>query len=177
MDDVTKVGEKKIDAYLGDLKPLFLEQCRVQGISASEGLRRLVVAALSSDEPSFRVEVEPREALSASILIRVTPSELAAARSCAMVSGLSLQKWVGALLRGYLTRLPQFGQQELELLGESNRRLAILARNLREFVTIADGRETVDATLTEIKDHIRQVALVMVGNRERWRVSTDDRPK
>ncbi len=175
MRGMTQVGEQSVVAYLGNLKPLFVGKCKKDGVSASEGLRRLVVEALNTKEASYKIEpVEPEE-VSIGVQVRFTPSELAAAKACATASGLSLQKWYASLLRGYLTRLPQFGQYELEALGESNRRIAQMVRQLRgcEFASINEAIRG-DDIVSELRAHLKHVAVLMTCNRDRWRLSPDD---
>lgn len=175
MRGTTQVGEQSVVAYLGDLKPLFVDKCKKDGVSASEGLRRLVVEALNTKETSYKIETVEPEAVSIGVQVRFTPSELSAAKACATASGLSLQKWYAALLRGYLTRLPQFGQYELEALGESNRRIAQMVRQLRGSELVRKN-ETIhgDDIIYELRTHLKQVAVLITCNRDRWRLSPDD---
>ena len=52
--------------------------------------------------------------------LSVTPSELAALRTCAQHEGYQPTKWVVAMIRTKLTGQPQVGQPELERLTRSN---------------------------------------------------------
>lgn len=175
MRGMTQVGEQSVVAYLGNLKPLFVDKCKKEGVSASEGLRQLVVEALQTRETSYKIEPDEPEEVCIGVQVRFTPSELAAAKACAIASGLSLQKWYASLLRGYLTRLPQFGQYELEALGESNRRLAQMVRQLRgsEFASIGESNRW-DDVVSELRKHLKHVAVLITCNRDRWRLSPDD---
>lgn len=53
----------------------------------------------------------------------------------------NMPQWLVVLVRNYLTRTPQFGQIEFELLGESNRQLLALDRNLNQIAKVVREQE------------------------------------
>jgi len=91
-------------------------------------------------------------------------------------AGGSRAGWIARAVRGALTREPQFGAEELQVLGASNRELLAIGRNLNQIARrLNEGQlqQQVTAGLVEglsqrIDEHIESIRWVMQAGRDRW---------
>jgi hypothetical protein len=78
---------------------------------------------------------------------RLSESERFAISERAKIDGFEhSQQWIIALVRARLTDKPQFGTREIETLGESNRQLLAIGRNLNQIahaLNVSRGNSTV----------------------------------
>jgi hypothetical protein len=174
-----KVRER-ICVELGAVRPCWDAWCARRGVSAGEGVRQLIAAAVNAGPGDRPVAIE--SALAEPILgeslsrieIRLTVAERDAVELRAATWGLNRNRWVVALVRAQLTQEPQLGARELLLLSASNQQLAVISRSLgqlargggagltcREQVDFVGIREQIDA-------HLRAVAGVIRANLDRW---------
>lgn len=155
--------------------------CVRRGVTAGDGVRQLITAALDAkegdrdapagtavrssaiDEPRTRIEV------------RLTRSELVGVDKRAAAAGLSSNRWIVALVRAQLTREPQLGEIEMRLLSDSNQQLAAISLWLAQLARdVAAGRSTLDrepnigAVRHQIDVHLRAVGAVIRANLDRW---------
>lgn len=155
--------------------------CARRGLTAGEGVRHLIAAALDGSEVHsdsaageplrWTVVGDPR----ARIEIRLTGAELEAVDQRAVASGLTSNRWIVALIRAQLMREPQFGELELRLLSDSNQHLATVGRWLAQLVRDGlaarpgrDGASDIGAVRQQIDRHLVAVAAVIRSNLDRW---------
>jgi hypothetical protein len=146
---------------LGALREPFVEVCAAEGISPSEGLRRLIAAALEGGNGVQAVQAKRRgraprasktdgklKAVTAPckelrghadlrrrrVVVRLSESEWAAANEIAHAEGFTLARWIGAGVRARLVGGAQLGTQELQHLADSSYQLRAIGRNLNQFV-------------------------------------------
>jgi hypothetical protein len=172
---------ERLCVELGAVRLHWDDWCARRGLTAGEGARRLIMAALHDDgDPRSAMVVrdlagpevgEPRTRIE----LRLTASELGAVERRATASGLSGNRWIVSLIRAQLTHEPQLGEHELRALSESsqqlagiNRLLGQLARSgVAELATLdrmpdwADMRDRIDA-------HLRATSTVIRANLDRW---------
>lgn len=153
--------------------------CVRRGLTAGEGARQLVSAALRADAGNGDPGIEANVRWSAvgdtraRIELRLTPAELDAVGLRAAASGMTANRWIVALIRAQLTREPQLGVREMRLLSDSNLQLASVNRWLGQLAR-ADGVARVGldtdigALRASIDAHLRIVAAVMRANLDRW---------
>ncbi|WP_232461844.1 plasmid stabilization protein [Burkholderia ubonensis] len=155
--------------------------CVRRGLTAGEGVRRLIAIALHDDAggesgaimPGLPPPVvgEPRSRIE----IRLTAAELSAVERRAAALGLNGNRWIVSLVRAQLTREPQFGEHELHALSVSSRQLAGMSRLLGQLAR-AGGTERAHQDLAsnwtemrkQIDDHLRAMAAVIRANLDRW---------
>jgi hypothetical protein len=189
---MSSVDKGYINLYLGELKQPWVEHCARHGHKPGAAIRESVAAALEAAEatpsPSSgsarastpkHVQTLPEAKPQGSKLrrgIRLWPSEVDAISRRAELEGCSWQAWTVNVLRGCLTKQPQIGMKEFEVLGASNYQLAAIGRNLNQIARrINDGYdadlltvERLDALLNIITAHTKQVSAVMGASIERW---------
>ncbi|MDS0862212.1 plasmid stabilization protein [Burkholderia pseudomultivorans] len=175
------VVRERLCVELGVIRLRWDDWCARRGLTAGEGARQLIVAAIGDDcgEPPVAygtrlaspVVGEPR----ARVEIRLTAAELAAVGQRATASGLSGNRWIVSVVRAQLTREPQFGEHEMRALSESSQQLAGINRLLGQLVRArglgpaesermpdwADMRDQIDA-------HLRATSAVIRANLDRW---------
>lgn len=175
-----------INIYLGKLKARWEEHCREAGKRPGPALRSLLEAELravsrpGASSPAAK-SAQPAEGLRrgprARLELRLTASERSRVQELADAEGCSLQQWVVNVVRATLTRQPQFGGREIQILGESNYQLLALGRNLNqiarrlneglsESVTLREIQELRDA----IKRHTEIASAAIRASVERWAV-------
>ncbi|PYE18414.1 hypothetical protein C7410_122116 [Paraburkholderia silvatlantica] len=174
-------ARERLCVELGAVRLHWDDWCARRSLTAGEGVRRLIMAAIHDDAGERSAVVvrdlgrpvvgEPR----ARIEIRLTASELAAVGERATASGLSGNRWVVSLVRAHLTREPQFGEHEMRALSESSQQLAAINRLLGQMVRSgaiepvvmermmdwADMRDRIDA-------HLRETSALIRANLDRW---------
>ncbi|AFT86204.1 plasmid stabilization protein [Paraburkholderia phenoliruptrix] len=172
---------ERLCVELAGIRPEWDQWCACRGVTAGEGVRQLITAALGASDghgdlaagaPLCRTEVgDPR----ARIEIRLTSAELEAVDQRATASGLTSNRWIVALIRAQLMREPQFGERELRLLSDSNQHLATVGRWLAQLARDAmagrllrDESPDIGAVRQQIDHHLRAVAAVIRANLDRW---------
>ncbi|SEA59753.1 hypothetical protein [Paraburkholderia sartisoli] len=168
---------------LGKMKPGWDDWCAVHDVTPAEGVRQLILDAITADEPEHRAEGtgvmrwtpagEHRERIE----IRLTVSELRAVGQRAAASGFTTNRWVVALIRAQLTRVPQFGEQEMALLAASSHVLATISRSLGSVIrelerdgmaVVADDGHLLTGLKAQIDVHLRAVSELVRANIDRW---------
>ncbi|CAB5283668.1 hypothetical protein IST455A_05804 [Burkholderia multivorans] len=174
-------ARERLCVELGAVRLHWDDWCGRRGLTAGEGARQLIMAAIHDDGGARSVVAvrdlgspvvgEPR----ARIEIRLTASELAAVEQRATTSGLSGNRWIVSLVRAQMTREPQFGEHEMRALSESSQQLAGINRQLGQLVRSgaielvareriadwADMRDRIDA-------HLRATSALIRANLDRW---------
>jgi predicted DNA binding CopG/RHH family protein len=172
---------ERLCVELVGLRPDWEVWCARRGVTAGEGVRQLITAALDAEDADTDVPVKATARSTAAeeprtrVEIRLTQSELAAVDRRAAASGLTSNRWIVALIRAQLTREPQLGQIEMRLLSDSNQQLATVSRWLAQLARdAAAGRLTTDrepnigAVRQLIDAHLRGVTAVIRANLDRW---------
>ncbi|MDF0668774.1 MAG: hypothetical protein P0119_22205 [Nitrospira sp.] len=172
-----------ITVDLGELKAPWQAWCQQQGVTPSHALRQVLRQALAKTPrpplaPRLHV-TRRRERATARIKLNVTPSELAALRTCARHEGYQPTAWVVAMIRTKLTGQPQVGQPELETLARSNQQLLALGRNLNQIAKVLNTTpqnrtafrvEVITELSRVIQTHTKKVSNVLRGTVERWHI-------
>lgn len=183
----------RLNVELLDYKAPFLALCQRRRISPSKVFRALVAQLLERDQadgtprtpfalpPSYTVaRGEPeRGGVSARPKVPLTASEAAAVEELSAREGLSVPRWIVALIRAYLTRTPQFNRAELDALGQSNLQLLAIGRNLNQIAKALNTSphdrsvyrvEQIEALRAQIGEHTKLVSSAMAANVDRWRI-------
>ncbi len=180
----TAPSEKRtttITVDLGELKAPWQAWCEQQGVTPSHALRQVLRQALDgratqSGPPRLRV-TRRRERATARMKLNVTPSELAALRTCARLEGYQPTGWVVAMIRTKLTGEPHVGQPELAALTRSNQQLLALGRNLNQIAKVLNTSpqnrtafrlEVITELSRVIRTHTERVSNVLRGTVARW---------
>ena len=170
-----------ITVDLGDLKAPWQAWCQDHGVTPSHALRQVLRQALDrhatpSVPPRLRVS-RRRERATARMKLNVTPSELAALRTCARLKGYQPTGWVVAMIRTKLTGEPHVGQPELAALTRSNQQLLALGRNLNQIAKVLNTSpqnrtafrvEVITELSRVIRAHTDKVSDVLRGTVARW---------
>lgn len=177
-----KKRDTRITVDLLEHKQAWLDYCAANGTTPSAAFREIVVrlTANRSDTAAARpvAEGEP-EKQTVRKKIGLTSSESARIDEIAAAEGFSSTKWIIALIRAKLTGLPQFGQEELVALDQSNLRLLQAGRNLNQLAralnTSPEHRhlfrvELIEKLSAAFKEHAVHVSNLMTANVERWRI-------
>lgn len=172
-----------ITVDLGDLKAPWQAWCQDHGVTPSHALRNAVRQAMdrkATQAPPPRLRVSRRsERATARMKLNMTPSELAALRTCARHEGYQPTAWVVAMIRTKLTGESHVGQPELETLARSNQQLLALGRNLNQIAkvlnTVPQNRtafrvEAITELSRVIQAHTKKVSDVLRGTVERWQL-------
>lgn len=162
------------------LKSRWVLHCRSNGQSPSDAMRNVIQhLTRSSDETShFEVDSQVPDATRARVELRMTESEHSAATRIAEQAGISTNRWIADLVRAYITRQPQFGMHELQMIGESNTQLRAIGRNLNQIALAMNrsghGDEVSDliARLNEkINEHTEMTNSIIRSNLDRWSIT------
>jgi len=167
-----------LTVQLGAAKDKWNALCKSQNTKPGTAIRQLVTTALSknrnSDLNATELHEQPDESKER-IEIRLTRTEMAKTRKHAENEGCSPNRWIINLVRANLTKRPQFGMKELEDLGESNKQLLAIGRNLNQLVRAINRGESrgvdpsqIQAISDLIKKHAEIVSTAMQANIDRW---------
>lgn len=175
------VVRERLCIELGAVRLRWDDWCARRGLTAGEGARQLIVAAVRDDggEPPVMsgtglpspVVGEPRTRIE----IRMTAAELAAVEQLAMASGLSGNRWIVSLVRAQLTREPQLGEHEMRALSASSQQLADINRVLSRLLR-AGSSELIGSywmmdwadIRDQIETHLQASAAMIRANLDRW---------
>ena len=172
---------ERLCVELGAVRLRWDDWCARRGLTAGEGARQLIVAAIRNDGSTQSATSETRLAgpvvgePRTRIEIRLTAAELAAIEQRAMASGLSGNRWIVSLVRAQLTREPQLGEHEMRALSASSQQLANINRVLSRLLR-AGNSELIGSywmmDWTDIRDqietHLQASAAVIRANLDRW---------
>lgn len=168
-----------LSIYLGDdLKKKWLRFCAENGTTSSAAMRG-VVRKLTNRVPEPRVFEalhELPDTRKKRVELRLTESEFACVRNLAEASGSSPNAWAINLIRANLTRTPQLGFHELQMLGKSNCSLLAIGRNLNQiarWMNANKGSAPPDLAYIErlyqhVVGHTDEVTTIMRANLDRW---------
>lgn len=181
-----KKRDSRITVDLLEHKQAWLDYCESHGTTPSAAFRQIVQTVLRKQTGQSStgllpgpVAVDEPEKATVRKKIGLTPSEAERVEVAASAEGFSPTRWIVALIRAKLTGKPQFGQQELEALMQSNMRLLQIGRNLNQLAKALNTSpehehrvrvEMIERLTSDIKDHAQVVSNEMAANVERWRL-------
>lgn len=166
-----------------DLKARWSDFCIQQKSTPSAGVRQVIcrlldgrpaVAAVAAASKNESPDTNRRR-----LEVRLTESEHCHIQAQADQQRMSANQWVINLIRANLAAEPQFGMDELRVLGESNSRLLAIGRNLNQIARqinaghIEHDRlkvEHIEKLSRHIVAHTGQVSDAMRANIDRWRL-------
>ncbi|WP_062791449.1 plasmid mobilization relaxosome protein MobC [Aquitalea pelogenes] len=176
-----KKRDTRITVDLLENKQAWLDYCEARGTTPSAAFRQIVQSLLNKqgEPPALAVASGEPEKATVRKKISLTPSEAAHVEAVAHAEGFSSTKWIVGLIRSRLTHTPQFGQQELETLSESNLQLLKIGSNLNQIAralnTSPEAHRAVKIEAIEkldgwIRNHAKTVSEAMAANVHRWRI-------
>lgn len=165
---------------LGSLRDSLSDYCLARSISLSDGIRQIISESIGRKTPSHQATCfDDNPGPKIRLELRLTPQELQAILKRVDDEGFtSANRWVVSLIRANLQHEPEFGEMGLDVLYESNRLLAPLARNLNQLtrdlrqnnIQIPAYRFRILENLqTALSAHIKVIATVISKNVGRWR--------
>ncbi|HWU61499.1 MAG TPA: hypothetical protein VN112_05680 [Ensifer sp.] len=165
---------------LKDLKRPWTAWCERQSLTPSEAVRRTLSEILAAEIEGGAASAKPQLARSTTstkrLELRVSPEEYALIASTAASEGMSVPRWIHALMAVHLAKRVQFGVAETEALARSSQALLAIGRGLnqqiRERTAAGNGG---DVTLAQIvfladlvKTHTKEVSRLLDANAQRW---------
>jgi hypothetical protein len=173
--------EGSIHVDLQGYKAEWLKWCEARQVTPSEAFRQIVARLISKkhDTGPRPVDRNASEKPTVRKEVALTPSEYQRALDLARGEGYVITKWIVALVRARLTGSAQFGQHELEKLGESNLRLLQIGRNLNQIAKTLNAQpwertayrvDLIEQLSVAIKEHTKAVSEAMTANADRWRI-------
>lgn len=104
------------------------------------------------------------------------PKQHDAMRIAADAEGMSLPRWLQALVIVHLQKRSQFGRQEVEALTRSSQALLAIGRNINQLIRNQEANPRGDGLSLDqlsfvrdlITEHTREVAKLLVANSARW---------
>jgi hypothetical protein len=171
-----------IHLYLGSLKQPWEDYCLKLGKKPGAAIKEAIEVQLTKITPA---EIEPpifsqQEEIpeldpKVRIEIRLTPSEKEGLEILAQQENCSVQIWIVNVIRTMLTKQPQCGMREMEILGESNYQLLSIGRNLNQIAKrLNQGYvqpitlERIEQLQQQINQHTELVSKALRASIERW---------
>lgn len=186
----------KLDVRLGELKEPWSAYCEARNIKPGMGVRLAIERLLEADRKGRGVaaevtsaqqvhatyRVEPILEGKRPIRVRLTESEYAAAELRAREEDFpTVNQWIAFAVRAALTNSPQFGQAELEALGQSNLQLLKIGRNLNQIAKhlnthpgdmLGYDSQLVQGLAEAVRRHVRKVGDVLNASMYRWKLTS-----
>lgn len=181
-------GRKRVrpTTLVVDLKALkdpWAEWCAQRGLTPSEAVRRTLRAVLDQGDGPTAGAALPAvtdgegEGDIRRVELRLTPAEFAALSAVAAQEGLSLPRWLVALVRVHVTGETVLSKTEIAALARSNQILLALVQTLDKIARNEHAQaETDTLALAQIKflgdqvrTHLRSVSDLTSANSRRWR--------
>ena len=159
------------------------EYCAGLGLQPSTAVRRSIeqqVSGLPDKPDTFEAPRKTREPAGGQKKVRVsvwlTESEREGIRLRTTLHGGNRAGWIINLIRAALTREPQLGDDEIDVLKASNFQLLSIGRNLNQIARRLNEGQTQQsvemAMLDELRDkidmHTAEVNHLIRSNTERW---------
>lgn len=194
MPDQKPRGVLPVD--LKELKEPWMQYCKEQSLIPGAAIREMVAQRLGVTQQRLAMFEEGRageavvvaglaEKRRARVEVRLLGSEYDLVTEYAKDGGFeNPSQWLLALVRAFLTKSPQFGATDRALLGDSNRQLLAMGRNLNQIAKAiqAQGGEGGEFTVDRIEQlrawmsrHTELVSKFIAANVERWSVSNGER--
>lgn len=166
----------RINIDLGVYKDPWIQHCAAHAMTPSAAFRQIVAKLVSSAAP-LTAGVDSGEGRArVRRQITLTGEEDAFVAACAHAEGYAPSRWLIALIQARMGRGPQFGQHELQALGQSNLALLSLGRNLNQIARALNaGAHPRSDSLVQIArmeeaiyTHTASVSAAISRNMERW---------
>lgn len=182
---------------IGELKAPWDAYCAANDVSSGQAFRAVIMkltganrstmsdavrgAAATKPPQLYQQTPAPEQGKRTRLYLYLAPSEREAIEARTKADGFEHStQWVLALIRARLTDQPQFGNQEVVALRESNHQLLAIGRNLNQIahaLNAAKGRSTAeyDAELARglakaVKRHVQKVGDALRASIARWRL-------
>jgi hypothetical protein len=164
---------------LKDLKAPWLAWCAAQGLTPSEAVRRVLRETLDMAKgptAPFPHGVGTGVVEQKRLEIRMSSEQHDAMRIAADAEGMSLPRWLQALVIIRLQKRSQFGRQEVQALTRSSQALLAIGRNINQLIRNQQaGLSGGELSLAQLRfvrelitEHTREVAKLLAANSERW---------
>jgi len=154
--------------------------CAARGLKPTAAIREAIEQQVGQDH--VRVSAPGKQAPvpggrnKVRVSIWLTESEREAIRLRTTLHGGSRAGWVIRVIRAALTREPQFGDIELEALGESSYQLLSIGRNLNQIARRLNEHQKqqpvelamIEALRDQIDQHVTKVDRAIRASTERW---------
>lgn len=169
-----------LNLYLGALKKPWSDYCEALGKKPGAALKeaieqQLEKVAKNPPPPLHQTSEAPDGEPKIRFEILMAQSEKAAVQQRANLERCSQRRWIIDAIRAGLTREPQFGMKEIDVLGESNYQLLAIGRNLNQVAkAMKEGRrdsvtiESIERLRGIIDAHTEIVSSVIRASVERW---------
>ena len=171
-----------LEIYLGSLKQPWQEYCCKMGKKPGAALNEAIETKLikltekETEHPVFSQQDEtPDRDAKVRLELRLTSSEKEKLDILAQRENCSIQIWIINVIRTMLTKQPQCGMREIEILGESNYQLLSIGRNLNQIAKrLNQGYvqpitlERIEQLQQQINQHTELVSKVLRASIERW---------
>ncbi len=151
----------------------FKDLCVKRGLSESEQLRSLVVAATQqalaqpSQGSAPTIQLDGSNADLDRMTVRMPAFVLDGAKDRARTQGMAPSRWVAALVQSNLTAQPVMTDVEVEALLASNRELAAVGRNLSQVVRALNASD-LEADRAHL-EMLTELGAVVTSNRSEIR--------
>lgn len=172
-----------LNVYLGVLKKPWVAYCQALGKKPGAALKEAIEQQLekaesfSKPEPMRQTDEVPDGEPKVRFEVLLTLSEKAALLDRANLENCSQRRWVVDAIRAGLTKEPQFGMKEIEVLGESNYQLLAIGRNLNQVAkAMNEGRrdaitiQSIEQLRQIIDTHTETVSGAIRASLERWNI-------
>lgn len=178
-----KGKSRALNLHLGSLKDPWEDYCKsigkLPGAALKEAIQTQLKKAEMMPEPKKfkqvkdKTDSEPKKRFE----ILLTASEKKALIERAESELCSPRQWVIDAIRAGLTKEPQFGMKEIELLGDSNYQLLAIGRNINQIAKQLNERkmypvsvELIEMLRKEIDNHTDKVSQAISASLERWTI-------
>ncbi|MCR5860131.1 MobC family plasmid mobilization relaxosome protein [Mesorhizobium sp. J428] len=175
-----KPNSPYLNLYLGELKEPWEAYCAARNLKPGAAIRAAIQAQLKAARPPYDsqplaasqapAQAEPRRRYE----ITLIPSEMDAIRR-RLDGKRTPRDWIAAVIRAALTREPQFGDAEVQVLANSNYQLQAIGRNLNQIARRLNERKAQDFPARRVADiertiaqHTEAVTALMRACQERW---------
>ncbi len=172
-----------MNLHLGSLKEPWEDYCKsigkLPGAALKEAIKQQLKKAEMLPKPKelkqtkAKMDNEPKKRFE----ILLTASEKKALIERAESELCSPRQWTVDAIRVGLTKEPQFGMKEIELLGDSNYQLLAIGRNLNQIAKQLNEKkiypvsvELIEILRKEINKHTDKVSQAISASLERWTI-------
>lgn len=116
-----------------EIKTRFHNMAKARGLSESELLRAIVLAATGGEKDSDQaINPDAKKVEANRITVRMPRFLMEATKERAKLKGMASSRWIAALVQSNLTRKPLMTHEQLIELQASNRELAAIGRNINQ---------------------------------------------
>jgi|SRR6185312_7400762 len=171
-------NKRRMKVYLGKRKQPWVEHCKRLGKKPGVALVELIDEILCNSNSANLPEPKPVEKRTARIELRLTQSEIEAAKKRVELEDCrSVNEWIGKKVRIVMEKQLRNEALELNRVDESNHELKMIGRELNQIARSLNQNpfQKVDPSIIDIKSirekidqHIKQVNKAIKESIERW---------